>query len=105
LVPYFYHFSRIYDGFPNLIRKRKGETINSTGPKPAQPAQVHAERGRACDCTVSFAKRPSVFQITGEEPLATVHCLSDICIETLRILFLLQTKPWQRRARRWPYCF
>jgi hypothetical protein len=105
LVPYFYHFSRIYDGFPNLIRKRKGETINSTGPKPAQPAQVHAERGRACDCTVSFVKRPSVFQITGEEPLATVHCLSDICIETLRILFLLQTKPWQRRARRWPYCF
>jgi hypothetical protein len=70
LVSYFYHFSRISDGFPNLIRKRKGETINTTRPKPAQPAQVHAERGRACDRAVNFAKRPSVFQITGEEPLA-----------------------------------
>ena len=43
LVPYFYHFSRISNGFPNLIRKRKGETINSVGPKPAQPAQIYTE--------------------------------------------------------------
>jgi hypothetical protein len=43
LVPYFYHFSRISNGFPNLIRKRKGETINSIGPKPAQPAQIYTE--------------------------------------------------------------
>jgi hypothetical protein len=83
LVSYFYHFSKISDGFPNLIRKRKGDTIKSTRPKPAQPAQVHAGRGRACDRSVNFAKRPLVFQIIGEEPLATIHCLSDICIETL----------------------
>jgi hypothetical protein len=72
------------------------------GPKPAQQAQVHVERGSACDRIVNFVKRPSVFQITGEEALATIHCLSDICTETLRFLFLLQTEPWQQRARRWP---
>jgi hypothetical protein len=87
LVSYFYQFSRISVGFPNLIRKRKGETINSTGPKPAQSAQVQAERGRACDRAVNFAKRPSVFQITSEEPRATIHCLSDICIETPNFCF------------------
>jgi hypothetical protein len=100
LVPYFYHFSRISDGFPNLIRKRKGETINSTGPKSAQSAQVYTKFGRARDRSVNFAKRPSVIQITGEEPLATIHCPSDVCAKTLRFLFLLQTEPCQRRARR-----
>jgi hypothetical protein len=74
--------------FQTLIRKRKGETINSTGSKPAQPAQVHAERGCACDRAVNIAKRPLVFQITGDESLATIHCLSDICNETHRLLFL-----------------
>jgi hypothetical protein len=76
LVPYFYHFSRIFDGFPNFIRKRKGKTINSTGPKLAQ---VHEERRHTYGHAVNYAKRPSVFQITDEEPLASIHCLSDIC--------------------------
>jgi hypothetical protein len=57
--------------------------MNSVGPKPAQPAQVYTERGRACDRAVDFAKRPLVNQITGEEPLATIHCLNDDCREVL----------------------
>jgi hypothetical protein len=102
LVPYFYIFSRIFYRFPNLIRKRKRETIKSVGPKPAQSAQVYTEFRRARDRVVNFEKRPSIIQINGEEPLATIHCLSEVCIETLRLLFLLQTEPWQRRARRRP---
>jgi hypothetical protein len=53
-----------------------------------KPAQVHAERGRACDRAVNLAKRPPVFQIIGEEPLATIHCFSDICVKPLPFLFL-----------------
>ena len=41
-------------------------------------------------------------QITDEEPLATIHCLSDVCTEVLRLLFLLQPNPWQWHARRRP---
>jgi hypothetical protein len=61
LVPYFYYFSRISDGFPNLFRKRK--TIYSIGPKPARLAQVYVEFGRALDHTVNFAHRPLPVQI------------------------------------------
>jgi hypothetical protein len=53
LVSYFYHFSRILYGFLNFLGKRK--TINSVGPKPAQPAQASTEfrarsrpHGRSC---------------------------------------------------------
>jgi hypothetical protein len=60
LVLYFYIFCRIFYRFPNLIRKRKRETINSVGPKPAQSAQIYTEFGRARDRAVNFAKRPSV---------------------------------------------
>jgi hypothetical protein len=51
-----------------------------------------------------LAKRPLVNQITGEEPLATIRCLSDKCTEVLRLLFLLQPDPWPRRARHRPPC-
>jgi hypothetical protein len=43
LVPYFYHFSRISYGFPNLVIKRKEEIIHSTGPKPAQADPLPGE--------------------------------------------------------------
>ena len=70
MVPYFYYFSRISDGFPNLIRKRKGEIVYTIGPKPAQLAQAYAEFGRARDRAVDFAHRTLPVQISERKSLA-----------------------------------
>jgi hypothetical protein len=64
LVPYFYYFSRISDGFPNLLRKRKRKTIYSFGPKPARLAQVYAKFGCARDRALDFAHRPIPVEIS-----------------------------------------
>jgi 3-polyprenyl-4-hydroxybenzoate decarboxylase len=50
--------------------------MNSDGLKPAHASPRTGKRTRACD--VSLAQRSSVIQIIGEEPLATIHCLTDI---------------------------
>jgi hypothetical protein len=81
--------------------KEKG-WVNSGGLKQAQVGPRTKKYARACTRVAGLAKRPLVNQITGEEPLATIHCHSNKCREVLRLLFLLQPDPWPRRARRQP---
>jgi hypothetical protein len=76
-------FSRLFYKFPKSGRKRKGKRLNSNGLKPAQLSPQTGENAPTRARDVNFAKGPSVFQITGDEPLATFHCLTDICTETL----------------------
>jgi hypothetical protein len=57
---------------------------------------------RARAHAAGLAKRPLLNQITDEEPLATIQCLTDNCIEVPRFLFLLQIDPRLRRAHRRP---
>ena len=93
LVPYFYHFSRISYGFPNLIRKRKEEISNSVGPKPAQVGPTAAEsrprpraRWRLCRKALevlSNRKRvrllfPGVTDISQKGPLVSVYSVFHV---------------------------
>jgi hypothetical protein len=68
--------------------------VNSGGLKLARVSPRTGKYARACARVAGLAKRPLVNQITGEEPLATIHCLIDNYIEVLRLLFLLQPDPW-----------
>jgi hypothetical protein len=104
LVSYFWHFSRIFYDFLNPGRKRKRERVNSGGLKLARVGPCTGKYARACAHVAGLAKRPLVNQRTSEEPLATIHCLSNNCTEVLRLLFLLQPNPWPRRARHRPPC-
>jgi hypothetical protein len=78
--------------------------MNSVGLSLAQASLQKGEHARARARVAGLAKRPLVYQITGEETLATIHRLSNKCIEVPRLLFLLQTDPRPRRARRQPPC-
>jgi hypothetical protein len=62
--------------------------MNSNGLKPVRVSPRMGKRTHAHTRDVSLAQRPLVIQIIGEEPLATIHCLSDICIEAPALLFL-----------------
>jgi hypothetical protein len=62
--------------------------MNSDGLKPARVGPRTGKRAHARARDVSLAQRPSVIQIIGEEPLATIHCLSDICTKAPALLFL-----------------
>jgi hypothetical protein len=80
--------------------------MNSVGLNSAQTSlqkRGHA-RARARARVAGLAKRPLINQITGEEPLATIHCLTDKCTEVPRFLLLLQIDPGLRRAHRRPPC-
>jgi hypothetical protein len=55
--------------------------MNSLGLNSAQPACRRGEPTRARSLGVDFANRPLLTQITGEESLATIHCLTDKCTE------------------------
>jgi hypothetical protein len=79
LVSCFWHFSRIFYGFFNPGRERKRERVNSGGLKLARVGPRTGKYARACAHVTGLAKRPLVNQITGEEPLATIHCLSNNC--------------------------
>jgi hypothetical protein len=57
LVSWFYEFSTILYKFSKLTAKRKEETMNSDGPKPAQLAQTNMESGRASARLYSFGQR------------------------------------------------
>jgi hypothetical protein len=48
--------------------------INSDGLKLARASPWTGKRAR----DEQFAQRTSAIQIIGEEPLATIHCLTDI---------------------------
>ena len=74
--------------------------MNSTGLKLAQYNPCPSENTRACARAADLAKRPMLNQITDEEPLATIQCLTDNCTEVPRFLFLLQIDPGLRRAHR-----
>jgi hypothetical protein len=52
--------------------------MDSDGLKPAHASPRTGKRERARALDVSLAQRPSVIQIIGEEPLTTIHCLTDI---------------------------
>jgi hypothetical protein len=78
--------------------------MNSVGLNSAQTAMQKGGHARAHACAAGLAKRPLLNQITGEEPLATIHCLTDKCTEVPRFLFLLQIDPRSRRAHRRPPC-
>jgi hypothetical protein len=67
--------------------------MNSVGLNSAQTGLQKRGHARARACVAGLAKRPLINQITGEEPLATIHCLTDKCTEVPRFLFLLQIDP------------
>jgi hypothetical protein len=87
-----------------LAEKEKEKLMNSVGLSSAQVGLQKGEHARARARVAGLAKRPLVNQITSEEPLATIHRLSDKCTEVPRLLFLLQTNPRPRRARHRPPC-
>jgi hypothetical protein len=79
--------------------------MNSIGLKLAQYNPCPGENTRAHARVAGLVKRPLLNQITGEEPLASIHCLVDKSTEVPRFLFLLQIDPRLRHAhRRPPYC-
>jgi hypothetical protein len=78
--------------------------MNSIGLKLAQYNTCPSENTRACARAAGLAKRPMLNQITDEEPLATIQCLTDNCTEVPRFLFLLQIDPRLRRSHRRPLC-
>jgi hypothetical protein len=55
--------------------------MNSLGLNSAQPAYRRGEPACARARGLDFANRPLLTQITGEESLATIHCLTDKCKE------------------------
>jgi hypothetical protein len=63
--------------------------MNSVGLNSAQPACRREEHARARTRGVDYANRPLLNQITGEESLATIHCLTNKCTEVPQLLFLL----------------
>jgi hypothetical protein len=52
--------------------------MNNDGLKSAHASPRTGKHARARARDVSLAQMPSVIQIIGEEPLATIHCLTDI---------------------------
>jgi hypothetical protein len=52
--------------------------MNSDGLKQAHASPQTGKRTCASARDVSLVQRPSVIQIIGEEPLATIYCLTDI---------------------------
>jgi hypothetical protein len=55
--------------------------MNSLGLNSAQPAYRRGEPARARARGLDFANRPLLTQITSEESLTTIHCLTDKCTE------------------------
>jgi hypothetical protein len=76
--------------------------MNSVGLNSAQTGLQNGGHARAHACAAGLAKRPLL--ITGEEPLATIQCLTDKCTEVPRFLFVLQIDPRLQRAHRRPPC-
>jgi hypothetical protein len=84
--------------------------VNSIGLISAQTAQQHRETG-ALACARAraggFTERPSVYQLNRSRFI--YYCTQSLthCRDDPRLLFLLQTPPWSRHARRsslaWPY--
>jgi hypothetical protein len=52
--------------------------MNSNGLKPARAGPRTGKHARARARDAQFAQKTSTIQIMGEEPLATIHCLTDI---------------------------
>jgi hypothetical protein len=64
MVPYFYHFSRISYGFPNLIRKRKGKSYPQclAETSPAGPGLHRKNSGAPATARVDLHKGPWSFK-------------------------------------------
>jgi hypothetical protein len=81
LVPCFYHFFTIFNGFHKLPGKRKEKIINRTR---LSSAQISPRTGkRACARPGDFAQRPMMFQTTSEEPMALFYYVTDNFTEVL----------------------
>jgi hypothetical protein len=78
--------------------------MNSVGLNSAQTGLQKRERVRARARVAGLAKSSLVNQITDEEPLATIQCLTDNYTEVPRFLFLLQIDPRLWRAHHLPSC-
>jgi hypothetical protein len=96
LVPYSYHFSIIFYGFPKSGRKRKRKKVNSTRLKLAQTGPCKGESAPAHAPAVSILHRgPWSFEKPIKNPL---HCFSVSLTSALRPLpFYFFTTPAPRR--------
>ena len=106
MVPYSYHFSIIFYGFPKSGRKRKRKKVNSTRLKLAQTGPCKGESAPAHAPAVSILHRgPWSFEKPIKNPL---HCFSVSLTTALRPLpfyFFARRNPrpwtveqWLRRA-------
>jgi hypothetical protein len=99
LVPYFYHFSTNYYGFPNLIKKRKEESYQQWWAKTSPAGPGLTELGSARARAGRFAQRPSAFWITSKEATTLFMCLSDIRAKHPILLFLHNSSLWPCTGR------
>jgi hypothetical protein len=80
--------------------KEKEKQLNSTGPNPAQAAQLGQKGARARARAGGFAKIPSGFSITGTRSFYCFPVSLTFCTEALEVLFLRRGGPRRRRAWR-----
>jgi hypothetical protein len=77
--------------------KEKEKQLNSTGPNPAQAAQLGQKGARARPRPDGFAERPPRFWITGNKfPYCFYESLT-VYRNTLQLLFLYPTRPRRRQ--------
>jgi hypothetical protein len=99
LVPYFYHFSTIFYAFLNLLAKRKGKKVNRTGLILARTGPRPGKTRAPAPALAILRRDPWLFEKPVKNPRHCFSVLLRFAQKSLKFLFLLQLKPWQRRAR------